>query len=141
MSKGTTRAIAGLAVIIGGTLVTGSGIAIHENTARAAAGNPWNFTMTDRTKDGMTINGISGSVSQIFTVKDSNGAPIFSVGNVGGTGVYSDHFRIYPAGDVFNPSVDIGPDGRVSLLGTNAGIWVNGQLLTSSDIAWIHEHE
>lgn len=97
--------------------------------------------MTDPSKNGMTVNGVSKSLAQIFTVKDSHGAPIFSIGHVGGPSVFGDHLRIFPPGNTTNPVVDIGPDGRISITGPNAGIWVNGQLLTASDIAWIHEHD
>lgn len=103
--------------------------------------NPWTYTMTVQGKDGLVVNGMQGSLNQILTVKDPYGAPIFSVGHVGGAGVYGDRLAIFPPNSVTSPVIVLGDDGRISITGPNAGVWVDGQLLTSADIAWIHAHE
>lgn len=45
------------------------------------------------------------SNNQEFEVFDRNGAPIFSVGETGGTGVYGDNASIYGPRSVFSPAV------------------------------------
>jgi hypothetical protein len=144
MSTRIGRIATGLALAIGVTGATASGIAIKQNTAQATVSpgaNPWNYTMTIPTKDGMSVKGIAGSLNQIFTVKDPYGAPIVSVGHVGGLSVFGDQIRVFAPNTLDNPVAVLGFDGRLSLQGPNAGVYVNGQLLTAEDISWIHSHE
>lgn len=142
MSTRTGRIVAGLALTIGITGATASGVAIKQNTAVATVSpgaNPWNYTMTIPTQDGMSVKGVANSLQQIFTVKDPYGAPIVSVGHVGGLSVFGDQIRVFAPNTLDNPVAVIGFDGRVSLQGPNAGVYVSGQLLTAADIAWIHQ--
>lgn len=104
----------------------------------ATTGNPWTWTVTNPNADGMVINGTAGSLKQIWTIKDHFGAPIASVGEVGGLGVYGDRLAIFPPSSVTNPVIVLGDDGRISITGPNAGVYIDGQLLTSSDIAYLH---
>lgn len=111
------------------------------STAQAttsATGNPWNWTMTVPNKDGMIIKGMPNSLHQIWTVEDPYGAPIVSVGHVGGLSVFGDQIRVFAPNTLDNPVAVIGFDGRVSLSGPNAGVYIDGQLLTSADIAYLH---
>lgn len=127
------------ALMLLGSLVLGVLLTRDEAHSQTMPGpNPWRYTMTDTTRDGVVVTGVAGSMTQILTVKDPYGAPIFSVGHVGGAGIYGDHFRVFPPGNVYQPVVDIGPDGRISITGPNAGVWINGTLLTQADIEWIH---
>lgn len=142
----TGRIAIGLAFIIGATGAIGSGIAIHNTPAKAdstTTGNTWYYQMTDPNKDGMELQGIKGSLRQIFEVKDPYGAPIFSVGHVGGANVYGDDLRVFNGNDIFNPTAVIYPDGHIEITAqaTNPVIVVNGQTLTANDIKWIHDHE
>lgn len=146
MTTKTGRIAIGLAFVIGATGAIGSGIAIRANSAKADdsyTGNTWYYTMTDPNKDGMELKGVAGSNRQIFEVKDPYGAPIFSVGHVGGANVYGDDLRIFNGGDVFDPTAIIYPDGHIEITAqsTNPVIVVNGQTLTANDIKWIHDHE
>lgn len=112
------------------------------STAQATTtGNPWTWTVTNPSQDGMVINGTAGSLKQIWTIKDHLGAPIASVGEVGGLGVYGDRLAVFPPSSVTNPVIVLGDDGRISITGPNAGVYIDGQLLTSADIAWLHAHE
>ncbi len=113
----------------------------HASAATSATGNPWNWTMTVPNKDGMSIKGMPNSLNQIFTVKDPYGAPIVSVGHVGGLSVFGDQIRVFAPNTLDNPVAVIGFDGRISLQGPNAGVYVEGELLTKEDIAWVHSHE
>lgn len=146
------RVATGLALTIGTTFTAGSGIAIHANTAHASTPrtsygtfspgpNPWNFTMTDGTKDGMTINGTPNSLAQIFLVKDPYGAPIFAVGHVGGATTFGDHIRLIGDAGFSTPVFDVDTHGTITLTGSAPKIVIGGQTLTADDIAWIHSHE
>lgn len=140
------RVATGLALAIGTTLTTASGVAIHNNQARAAVTpgpNPWNYTMTnaDKTKDGMVITGETNSLSQIFLIKDAYGAPIFGVGHVGGATTFGDHIRLMGDLGLSVPVFDVDTHGTITLLGTAPKIVIGGQTLTPEDIAWIHNHE
>lgn len=141
MSSRTRRVATGLALTIGATLATASGVAINQNTACAAVDpgpNPWNYQITSPNDYGMVITGVPNSLAQIFQVRDPYGAPIFSVGHVGGAGVFGDRFAVFPPASSSNPVIVLDDNGRISLTGPSAGVWIDGQLLTSDDIAWIH---
>ena len=142
MPSRTGRVATGLALAIGTTFALGSGVAIHQNTARAAATpgpNPWNYQMTNPNDYGMVIKGTPNSLAQIFQVRDPYGAPIVSVGHVGGLGVFGDRMAVFPPTSVTNPVIVLDDNGRISITGPSAGVWIDGQLLTSADIAWIHQ--
>lgn len=146
MSSRIARVAFGLALAIGTTGVVGVGAAIKHNTANATVNpgpNPWVYTMTDGTKDGMTINADQSptSLTQIFLIKDRNGAPIFAVGKVGGATVFGDHFRLIGDAGFSTPVFDVAPNGTITLTGSAPKIVIGGQTLTAEDIAWIHNHE
>jgi hypothetical protein len=42
---------------------------------------------------------------QEFSVFDTNGAPIYSVGEAGGDAVFGDNRSVFPPGDVFHPAI------------------------------------
>jgi hypothetical protein len=94
--------------------------------------------MTNPAKDGMTINGVPGSLAQIFLVKDPYGAPIFAVGHVGGATIFGDHIRLMGDLGLSSPVFDVDTHGTVTLAGTAPKIVIGGQTLTADDIAWIH---
>ena len=103
--------------------------------------NPWNYTMTDPTKDGMTINGVPNSLAQIFLVKDPYGSPIFAVGHVGGATVFGDNFRLIGDAGFSTPVFNVDTHGTITLLGSAPKIVIGGETLTPADIKWIHDHE
>jgi hypothetical protein len=141
MHRRIGRIATGLALVVGTTLTTASGVAIHANTARATVTpgpNPWNYQMTNPNDYGMVIKGTPNSLAQIFQVRDPYGAPIFSVGHVGGAGVFGDRIAVFPPTSVTSPVIVLDDNGRISITGPSAGVWIDGQLLTSDDIAWIH---
>jgi len=121
--------------------VVGDGATDRATASTNTTGNPWNWTMTNPSKDGMTVKGVHNSLNQIFTVKDPYGAPIVSVGHVGGLSVFGDQIRVFAPNTLDNPVAVIGFDGRISLSGPNSGVYVDGALLTKRDIEWIHDHE
>jgi hypothetical protein len=135
--------IAALATIIGITLATGSFCAAtsHAQDITPTGTQPWRMTLRDGTKDGLVIHDAANALNQPFKVEDSNGWPIFEVHATGGASVDGDHFKIYGNGDIFNPVIDLAPDGSISITGAAAKVTLNGQTLTSADIAWIHNHE
>lgn len=133
------KRIAALAILIGMTLT--AGVVTASESQATTTPNPWNYTMTIPNRDGMSIKGMPNSLNQIFTVKDPYGAPIVSVGHVGGLSVFGDQIRVFAPNTLDNPVAVIGFDGRVSLSGPNAGVYIDGQLLTAGDIKWIHDHE
>lgn len=140
MKRTTARRVAGTTIVAGAlfcALVPNGGPAKATTTPI----NPWNYTMSIPNRDGMSIKGMPNSLNQIFTVKDPYGAPIVSVGHVGGLSVFGDQIRVFAPNTLDNPVAVIGFDGRISLSGPNAGVYIDGQLLTAGDIKWIHEHE
>lgn len=144
ISRNWARRIAfGITTLTGAAFIA---IACNPNPAHAATClgvNPWNLNMTnaDKTKDGLTITGTTNSLAQILTVKDPYGAPIFSVGHVGGATVFGDHIRLIGDAGFNTPVVDMDTHGTISITGTNPKVVINGQALTAADIAWIHAHE
>ena len=65
---------------------------------------------------------------QVFEVFDKNGAPIFSVGEYGGAGVFGDQLSVY-AKDVFHPVAQLRTDGT---------LMIGGQVITPRDISFVH---
>lgn len=128
-------------------LAVASGIAFLGFSCSASVGqartmpgpNPWVYNLSDPTKGGILINGVKNSGTQILEIKDPYGQPIFGVGHFGGASVYGDHFRVFGGNDIFHPVIDIGPDSHINIRGTRPTVTINGQTLTSSDIAWIHK--
>lgn len=117
-----------------------SGVATLDANGKLVQGvgpNPWNWTVTDGTNDGFTITGTTGSMKQLFTVKDYAGSPIFSVGSAGGAAVYGDHFKVFNGGDIFNPTTDIDPTGVITVTGTGHLV-LSGQTLSAADITALH---
>lgn len=102
--------------------------------------NTWYYTMTDPNKDGMELKGVKGSLKQIFEVKDPYGAPIFSVGHVGGANVYGDDMRVFNGNNIFLPTAVIHPDGSIEITpqSVNPVVNIQGTILTKNDIDWIH---
>ena len=141
----TGRIAAGLALVIGATLATGTGAAAtvkpRVSSATYTGSNPWNYTMTDPNHDGMTITGVSNSLAQIFLVKDPYGSPIFAVGHVGGATVFGDHFRLIGDAGFSTPVFDVDTHGTITLTGSAPKIVIGGETLTADDIKWIHEQE
>lgn len=137
MPRSAARLIAITATLCALAMPLGSAV-----QAQTIAGpNPWTYTMTDGTKDGVVINGVPNSLSQIFLVKDPYGAPIFAVGHVGGATVFGDHFRLIGDAGFSTPVFDVDTHGTITLTGTAPKIVIGGQTLTAADIAWIHAHE
>jgi hypothetical protein len=60
---------------------------------------------------------------------DYLGQPIATMGQSGGFKVYGDQICVYPGGDVFTPDACLRDNGTVT---------VGGQVLSASDIAWLH---
>jgi hypothetical protein len=88
--------------------------------------NPWQYTQT-QDNYGMVITGIADSLSQIFQIRDHLGAPIFSVGNVGGPAAYGDNMTVFDGS--FNVMCRLGLDGTLIL---------DGSTLTNADIDSLH---
>jgi hypothetical protein len=101
--------------------------------------NPWVWNITDGANDGLTINGTSGTLKQIFLIKDYLGAPIFGVGHVGGAAVYGDHLRVFAPGVGFVNTFDVDPDGKVTISGTGQ-LQLGATVLTETDIQDLHSH-
>lgn len=135
------KKIAALAAVIGITITTGVVTASTVHAQTIPGPNPWNLTMTDKTKDGVVVSGVPGSLSQIFLVKDPYGSPIFAVGHVGGATVFGDHFRLIGDAGFSTPVFDVDTHGTITLTGSAPKIVIGGQTLTAADIAWIHNHE
>jgi hypothetical protein len=60
---------------------------------------------------------------------DYLGQPIATVGQAGGFKVFGDQVCVYPPGNVFVPAACLRDNGTVT---------VGGQVLSASDIAWLH---
>jgi hypothetical protein len=60
---------------------------------------------------------------------DYLGQPIATMGQSGGFKVYGDQICVYPGGDVFTPDACLRDNGTVT---------VGGQVLSASDIGWLH---
>lgn len=88
--------------------------------------NPWQYTQTVDNY-GMVITGIAGSLSQIFQVRDNLGAPIFSIGQVGGPAAFGDNMSVFDGS--FNLMCRLGLDGTLIL---------DGSTLTNADIDSLH---
>lgn len=134
------KLVGGAALI---TATVGAGVAIHQQPSKAdttTTGNTWYYNMTDPNKDGMELKGVQGSLKQIFEVKDPYGAPIFSVGHVGGANVYGDMLRVFAGNDIFDPTAIIHPDGSIEITSyaSNPVVNIQGVYLTKADINWIH---
>lgn len=88
--------------------------------------NPWQYVQTVDNY-GMVITGVAGSLSQIFQIRDHLGAPIFSVGNVGGPAAYGDDMTVFDGS--FNVKARMGLNGTLTL---------NGSVLSKADIDSLH---
>ena len=139
----TIGAILGLVIATGvaGVIETQFPVKASAQDITPPGTQPYTITLKDGTKDGLVIKDAPNALNQPLQVKDQYGAPIFEVHSVGGASVDGDSFKVFPPGDIFHPVIVLDPNGRISITGLNAGVWIDGQLLTSSDIAWIHSHE
>jgi hypothetical protein len=90
------------------------------------------LVMTDPHAAGLAIWGVPGGPAggtpetEWF---DYLGQPIATLGQAGGFKVYGDQVCVYPQGNVFVPDACLRDDGTIT---------VGGQVLSASDIAWLH---
>lgn len=83
-----------MAVAAGVLLATGGGVA-----AAAATGDPLVYVCPDT--QGHASVCANGQELEVF---DKNGAPIFSVGEAGGAGVFGDNSSVFAPSSVFSPA-------------------------------------
>lgn len=91
------------------------------------------LTMTDPDAAGLAIWGVRGGPpggTPETEWYDYLGQPIATMGQSGGFKVYGDQICVYPGGDVFTPDACLRDNGTVT---------VGGQVLSASDIAWLHQ--
>jgi hypothetical protein len=90
------------------------------------------LVMTDPDAAGLAIWGVPGGPSGGTPETewlDYLGQPIATMGQAGGLKVFGDQACVYPPGNVFVPAACLRDDATIS---------VGGQLLSASDIAWLH---
>jgi hypothetical protein len=90
------------------------------------------LAMTDPDAAGLAIWGVRGGPpggTPETEWYDYLGQPIATMGQSGGFKVYGDQICVYPGGDVFTPDACLRDNGTVT---------VGGQVLSASDIAWLH---
>jgi len=133
------------AAIIAGVCVAAGVTAITALRSARAAGRPSCYAvspatappaqclvMTDPDAAGLAIWGVPGGPAggtpetEWF---DYLGQPIATLGQAGGFKVYGDQVCVYPPGNVFVPDACLLDNGTVT---------VGGQVLSASDIAWLH---
>jgi hypothetical protein len=93
------------------------------------------LAMTDPHAAGLAIWGVRGGPpggTPETEWYDYLGQPIATMGQSGGFKVYGDQICVYPGGDVFTPDACLRDNGTVT---------VGGQVLSASDIAWLHHAE
>jgi hypothetical protein len=91
------------------------------------------LAMTDPAAAGLAIWGVRGGPpggTPETEWYDYLGQPIATMGQSGGFKVYGDQICVYPGGDVFTPDACLRDNGTVT---------VGGQVLSASDIAWLHQ--
>lgn len=91
------------------------------------------LVMTDPDAAGLAIWGVRGGPAGGTPETewyDYLGQPIATMGQSGGFKVYGDQICVYPGGDVFTPDACLRDNGTVT---------VGGQVLSASDIAWLHQ--
>jgi hypothetical protein len=81
---------------------TGVGFAIATATAAHAQGDAPLVYICPGVQNGKTPSCTNG---QEFEVFDTNGAPIYSVGEFGGDAVFGDNRSVYPPGTVTDPAL------------------------------------
>ena len=140
MRKTMIRAavIAGVCVVAGVTVITALRPARAAGRTSCYAVSPATappaqcLVMTDPDAAGLAIWGVPGGPAggtpetEWF---DYLGQPIATLGQAGGFKVYSDEVCVYPPGNVFVPDACLRDNGTVT---------VGGQVLSASDIAWLH---
>jgi len=90
------------------------------------------LVMTDPDAAGLAIWGVPGGPpggTPETEWLDYLGQPIATMGQAGGLKVFGDQVCVYPPGSVFVPVACLRDNGTVS---------VGGQVLSASDIAWLH---
>jgi len=91
------------------------------------------LAMTDPDAAGLAIWGVRGGPpggTPETEWYDYLGQPIATMGQSGGFKVYGDQICVYPGGDVFTADACLRDNGTVT---------VGGQVLSASDIAWLHQ--
>src|SRR5262245_33749929 len=91
------------------------------SAAEAHTNPPWVYTMDASGTPGLLIQGGNGPNTQALEVTDYNGAPIFAVNLAGGAAVLGDSCSVFAGGDVFNPAIQLRPDGGIQLGKSVAG--------------------
>jgi hypothetical protein len=81
---------------------TGVGFAIATATAAHAQSDPSLVYICPGVQNGQPPNCKN---DQEFEVFDTNGAPIYSVGEFGGDAVFGDNRSVFPPGNVFDPAL------------------------------------
>jgi hypothetical protein len=90
------------------------------------------LAMTDPDAAGLAIWGVPGGPpggTPETEWLDYAGRPIATVGQAGGFKVFGDQICVYPPGNVYTPDACLEDNGTVT---------VGGQVLSASDIAWLH---
>jgi hypothetical protein len=90
------------------------------------------LVMTDPDAAGLAIWGVPGGPAGATPETewfDYLGQPIATLGQTGGFKVYGDQVCVYPPTNVFVPDACLRDNGTVT---------VGGQVLSPSDIAWLH---
>lgn len=93
------------------------------------------LAMTDPDAAGLAIWGVRGGPpggTPETEWYDYLGQPIATMGQSGGFKVYGDQICVYPGGDVLTPDACLRDNGTVT---------AGGQVLSASDIAWLHHAE
>lgn len=91
------------------------------------------LAMTDPGAAGLAIWGVRGGPpggTPETEWYDYLGQPIATMGQSGGFKVYGDQICVYPGGEVFTPDACLRDNGTVT---------VGRQVLSASDIAWLHQ--
>lgn len=126
-------ATAGAVVLPGGqATVQAAGQASCAVKSPATSAPEQCLAMTDPDAAGLAIWGVRGGPpggTPETEWYDYLGQPIATMGQSGGFKVYGDQICVYPGGDVFTPDACLRDNGTVT---------VGGQVLSASDIAWLH---
>ena len=136
LAAGVTVALASAgAVLLPGGQATGQAAVTTSCAVKPPATSPPRqcLVMTDPDAAGLAIWGVRGGPpggTPETEWYDYLGQPIATMGQSGGFKVYGDQICVYPGGDVFTPDACLRDNGTVT---------VGGQVLSASDIAWLHQ--
>jgi hypothetical protein len=135
-----------LAVVAAGTLIAfaaglglGLGAGLRLSSAPASgqafcAANPCRITMTRNGQDGLVIKDAPGPKEEnSFLIVDPHGLAEFWQN---AAGAYEG-----PAGEICTTNAELVPVACLGSDGTSGWVRIGGEILTSGDLAWLHQAE